>query len=56
MARSDSNLAFIAFSYEANTVGNVSTEISKYFLQLYFGTKHDYRMPQLLDKGNFYRD
>jgi penicillin-binding protein 2 len=56
MARSDSNLAFIAFSYEANTVGNVSTEISKYFLQLYFGTKKDYRMPQLLDKGNFYRD
>lgn len=56
MARTDSNLAFIAFSYEANTVGNVSTEISKYFLQLYFGIKRDYRMPALLDKGNFYRD
>jgi penicillin-binding protein 2 len=56
MARTDSQLAFIAFSYEANTVGNVSTEISKYFLQLYLGTKKDLRMPQLLDKGNFYRD
>jgi penicillin-binding protein 2 len=56
MARSDSNLAFIAFSYEADTVGNVSTEISKYFLQLYLGTKKDLRMPQLLNKGNFYGD
>jgi penicillin-binding protein 2 len=56
MARSDSNLAFIAFSFEADTVGNVSTEISKYFLQLYLGTKKDLRLPRLLDKGNFYRD
>jgi penicillin-binding protein 2 len=56
MARTDSNLAFLAFTYNANTVGNVSTEICKYFLQLYFGIKQDYRMPALLDKGNFYRD
>lgn len=56
MARTDSNLAFIAFSYEADTVGNVSTEICKYFLQLYFGIKHDYRMPALLNTGNFYGD
>jgi penicillin-binding protein 2 len=56
IARTDSNLAFITFSYEADTVGNVSTEISKYFLQLYFGIKHDYRMPNLLNKGPFYRD
>lgn len=56
MARTDSNLAFIAFSYEADTVGNVSTEISKYFLQLYLNTKKDLRMPWLLDIGNPYSD
>jgi penicillin-binding protein 2 len=56
MARSDSNLAFIAFSYEADTVGNVSTEMSKYFLQLYLHTKKDLRMPWLLDIGNRYSD
>jgi penicillin-binding protein 2 len=56
IARTDSNLAFIAFSYAANTSGNVSTEICKYFLQLYFGIKHDYRMPHLLDRNAVYRD
>lgn len=56
IARTDSNLAFIAFSYNADTVGNVSTEICKYFLQLYFGIKHDYRMPNLLNKGPRYSD
>ena len=56
MARTDSNLAFIAFSYEADTVGNVSTEMCKYFLQLYFHTKKDLRMPWLLDIGNRYSD
>jgi penicillin-binding protein 2 len=56
MARSDANLAFIAFSYEADTVGNVSTEMCKYFLQLYFHTKKDLRMPWLLDIGNRYSD
>jgi len=55
IARTDSNLAFVAFSYEANTAGNVSTEIAKYFLQLYFGIKHDYRLPHLLDKARGYR-
>jgi penicillin-binding protein 2 len=49
-ARSDAQLAFVAFSYQADTVGNVSTEIAKYFLQLYLGTTHDYRVPRLLDK------
>jgi penicillin-binding protein 2 len=56
IARPDSNLAFIAFSYAADTAGNVSTEISKYFLQLYFGIKHDYRLPHLLDRNAIYRD
>jgi penicillin-binding protein 2 len=55
IARTDSNLAFIAFSYQANTAGNVSTEISKYFLQLYFGIKHDYRLPNLLNRASAYR-
>ena len=56
IARTDSQLAFIAFSYSADTVGNVSTEICKYFLQLYYGIKHDYRLPYLLDKGPRYSD
>jgi penicillin-binding protein 2 len=50
VARTDAQLAFIAFSYQADTVGNASTEISKYFLQLYLHTTHDYRVPSLLDK------
>lgn len=53
-ARTDSPLAFIAFSYDANTRGNPSTEISKYFLQLYFGTKHDYRLLSELKKAPGY--
>ena len=31
------------------------TEIVKYFLQLHFGIKHDYRLPNLLKRGNFYQ-
>jgi penicillin-binding protein 2 len=44
ISRTDSQLAFVAFSYQANTVGNISTEMAKYFLQLYYGIKHDYRL------------
>jgi penicillin-binding protein 2 len=54
IARGDSELAVIVFSYNAGTVGNSSTEIAKYFYQLHFGIKHDYRNPYLLKRGNFY--
>ena len=50
----DSELAFVAFVYGANTVGNAATEVAKYYLQLHFGIKKDYRIPSLLERGNFY--
>ena len=50
----DSQLAFIAFVYGADTIGNAATEIAKYYLQLHFGIKKDYRIPSLLERGNFY--
>lgn len=50
----DSQLAFVAFVYGANTVGNAATEIAKYYLQLHYGIKKDYRIPSLLERGNFY--
>jgi len=53
--RGDSELAVIVFSYNAGTVGNSSTEIAKYFYQLHFGIKKDYRNAYLLKRGNYYR-
>jgi penicillin-binding protein 2 len=54
VARTDSNLAILAFAYDSQTKGNAATEIAKYFVQLYFNVKKDYRLPNLLRKGNFY--
>jgi penicillin-binding protein 2 len=51
----DSQLVVLAFAYDSRTKGNVGTEIVKYFLQLHFGIKHDYRLPNLLKRGNFYQ-
>ncbi|MFL5669658.1 MAG: penicillin-binding protein 2 [Chloroflexota bacterium] len=53
--RSDSQLVVLAFAYDSRTKGNVATEIVKYFLQLHFGIKKDYRLPNLLQRGNFYQ-
>jgi penicillin-binding protein 2 len=50
----DSQLAIVSFVYGANTVGNAATEVAKYYLQLHFGIKKDYRIPSLLERGNFY--
>ncbi len=50
----DSQIAFVSFVYGANTIGNAATEIAKYYLQLHFGIKKDYRIPSLLVRGNFY--
>lgn len=47
-SKGDSQLAVLAFAYDSNTIGNVATEIVKYYLQLHFGIKQDYRMTGLL--------
>ena len=51
----DSPLVVLAFAYDSRTKGNVATEIVKYFLQLQYGIKKDYRLPDLLQRGNFYQ-
>jgi penicillin-binding protein 2 len=51
----DSQLVVLAFAYDSRTKGNVGTEIVKYFLQLHYGIKKDYRLPNLLQRGNFYQ-
>jgi penicillin-binding protein 2 len=52
--RTDSQLAVVAFAYDSQTKGNASQEIVKYYLQLHYDIKKDYRLPRLLRKGNFY--
>jgi penicillin-binding protein 2 len=49
-----SQLAVVVFAYDSRTIGNAATEIAKYFLQLHYGIQKDYRMPWLLQRGNFY--
>jgi hypothetical protein len=44
----------MAFAYDSRTKGNAATEIVKYFFQLHYGIKKDYRLPALLERGNFY--
>ena len=51
----DSQLIVLAFAYDSRTKGNVATEIVKYYMQLHFGIKKDYRLPNLLERGNFYQ-
>ena len=53
--KGDSELAVVVFSYNAGTLGNTSTEITKYFYQLHYGIKRDYRLPYLMDRGPYYR-
>jgi penicillin-binding protein 2 len=55
VARTDADLVVLAFAYDSRTKGNAATEIAKYFLQLHFGVKKDYRIPNLLHRGNFYQ-
>ncbi|MEO5884836.1 MAG: penicillin-binding protein 2 [Candidatus Limnocylindrales bacterium] len=50
----DSELVVMAFAHDSRTVGNAATEIVKYFFQLHFNIKKDYRLPALLERGNFY--
>jgi penicillin-binding protein 2 len=53
-SQTNSRLMVLAFAYSSQTIGNAATEIAKYFLQLHFNIKHDYRIPSLMKKGNFY--
>jgi penicillin-binding protein 2 len=55
LAKGDSQLAVLAFAYDSRTKGNAGTEIVKYYLQLHYGIKHDYRNFNLLKRGNFYQ-
>jgi penicillin-binding protein 2 len=55
VGREDASLLVLAFAYDSRTKGNVGTEIVKYYLQLHFGIKHDYRNFNLLQRGNFYQ-
>jgi penicillin-binding protein 2 len=55
ISREDASLVVLAFAYDSRTKGNAATEIVKYYLQLHFGIKHDYRNFNLLQRGNFYQ-
>jgi penicillin-binding protein 2 len=50
----DSQLIVMAFAYDSRTKGNAATEIVKYFFQLHYGIKKDYRLPENLQRTNFY--
>jgi penicillin-binding protein 2 len=52
--RTDSELAVLVLAYDSGTLGNAATEIAKYYFQLHFDIKKDYRNFNLLKRGNFY--
>lgn len=52
----DSQLLVLAFANNSRTVGNAATEIVKYYLQLHYDINKDYRLPELLKRGNFFGD
>ena len=51
--KTDSKLVVLAFAYDSRTKSNAGTEIVKYFMQLWYGIKHDYR--NQLTIGNHYQ-
>jgi hypothetical protein len=55
VAREDAQLVVLAFAYDSRTKGNAATEIVKYYLQLHFHIKKDFRNFYLLQRGNFYQ-
>jgi penicillin-binding protein 2 len=55
LAKGDSQLVVLAFAYDSRTKGNVATEIVKYYFQLHYKIKKDYRNFDLLRRGNFYQ-
>ena len=50
----DSELVVMAFAYDSRTRGNAATEIVKYFFQLHYGIKKDYRLSENMERTNFY--
>jgi penicillin-binding protein 2 len=50
----DSRLIVMAFAHDSRTKGNAATEIVKYFFQLHYGIQKDYRLPENLERTNFY--
>jgi penicillin-binding protein 2 len=55
LGNGDSELVVLAFAYDSRTKGNAGTEIVKYFMQLHYGIKEDFRNFNLLERGNFYQ-
>jgi len=51
--RTDSPLAVLVFSYNAGTYGNTATETVKYFYQLHFHIRKDYRNFWLMKKSSY---
>ncbi len=52
-AKTDSQLAVLAFTYDtSNSLGNPSTELVKYFLQMHYGIQQDYRNLALIVPGS----
>jgi penicillin-binding protein 2 len=50
----DSELVVMAFAHDSRTRGNAATEIVKYFFQLHYGIKKDYRLSENMERTNFY--
>jgi penicillin-binding protein 2 len=50
----DSRLIVMAFAHDSRTRGNAATEIVKYFFQLQYGIKRDYRLFDNMVRSNFY--
>ncbi len=50
----DSELIVMAFAHDSRTRGNAATEIVKYFFQLHYGIKKDYRLSENMERTNFY--
>ena len=53
-SKSDSTFAYVVFMHGTNTAGNAAKEVTKYYLQLQYDLKRDYRSPGLLARGNFF--
>ena len=53
-SKHDSTFAYVVFMHGTNTVGNAAKEVTKYYLQLQFDLKKDYRTVALLARGNHF--
>ena len=53
-SKHDSTFAYVVFMHGTNTVGNAAKEVTKYYLQLQFDLKRDYRTVALLARGNHF--